>query len=79
MDVTIKDLYEPVLDNFINQDTDRFGRITRKATDKDHTVDLLINVSAITVGDHFISIKYPNDNIAFIPCKSDNYLKIEVM
>ena len=79
MDVTIKDLYEPALDKFINQDTDRFGRITRKATDHDRTVDLLINVDAITVGDHFISIKYPNGNIAFIPCKSDNYLKVEVM
>lgn len=79
MDITIKNLYEPALDNFINQNTDHFGRITRKATDKDRTVDLLINVTSIAISENFICIKYPNENIAHIPCKSDNYLKIEVM
>lgn len=79
MDITIHDLYEPVLDNFINQDTDRYGRVTRKATEHNHTVDLLINVTGICINDDGISLRYPNENIAFIPCKSENYLKIEVM
>lgn len=79
MDITIYDLYEPVLDNFINQDTDRYGRVIRKATEHNRTVDLLINISAICIDDNGISIRYPNGNGAFIPCKSENYMKIEVM
>lgn len=79
MDITIYDLLVDDVDKFINQDTDRFGRVTRKSTDTDRTVDLLINVKGITVSENAIAMTFPNGNIAFVDCPLAHYLKIEVM
>ena len=79
MDITIYDLIVDMVDEFINQDTDRFGRITRKETEYDRTVDLLINVKGVTITENSLAITFPNNNIAFIQCPSTHYLKIEVM
>lgn len=79
MDITIYDLAVNDIDLFICPDTDRWGRVTRKETDYDPTVDLLINVKGITVTENAIAITFPDDNIMFVKISSSHYLKIEVM
>lgn len=79
MDITIYDLLVEDIDSFISSDTDRWGRVTRKETDNNPTVDLLINVKGITVTENAIAITFPDDNIMFVKISSNHYLKIEVM
>lgn len=79
MDITIYDLAVNDIDLFICSDTDRWGRVTRKETDHNPTVDLLINVKGITVTENAIAITFPDDNIMFVKISSSHYLKIEVM
>ena len=79
MDITIYDLAVEDIDLFISSDTDRWGRVTRKETEHDPTVDLLINVKGITVTENAIAITFPDDNIMFVKIPSSHYLKIEVM
>lgn len=79
MDITIYDLAVDYIDLFISSDTDRWGRVTRKETPHDPTVDLLINVKGVTVTENAIAITFPDDNIMFVKIPSSHYLKIEVM
>lgn len=79
MDVFIYDLDVNSVDSFINPSTDMFGRITRKATDIEHTVDLLINVEAIAINADYMIIEYPNNAIAVIRVPAHCYHKIEVL
>ena len=79
MDITIYDLSEEVLDRFINQDTDRYGRVVRRASEFNKTVDLLINVKAFSVNEEHIFIEFPNGNQLLVPVQSNYYHKIEVL
>lgn len=79
MDITIYDLSEEVLDRFINQDTDRYGRVVRRASEFNKTVDLLINVKAFSVNEEHIFIEFPNGNSLLVPISSNYYHKIEVL
>ena len=79
MDITIYDLLVEDVDLFISTDTDRFGRVIRKETEHDPTVDLLINVKGITITDNAIAITFPDNNIMFVKISSNHYHKIEVM
>lgn len=79
MDITIYDLLVEDVDLFISTDTDRFGRVVRKETEHDPTVDLLINVKGITITDNAIAITFPDNNIMFVKILSNHYHKIEVM
>ena len=79
MDIFIYDLDVNSVDKFINPDTDQYGRITRKETDVDQTVDLLINVKTVAIDENFIIVEYPNGNGAVFPVSSCHYHKIEVL
>lgn len=79
MDITIYDLSEEVIDRFITQDTDRYGRIIRRASEFNKTVDLLINVKAFSVNEEHIFIEFPNGNQLLVPVQSNYYHKIEVL
>lgn len=78
MDITIFDLLEDKIDDFISQDTDRYGRIDA-VHPLEHTVDLFLNVNAIAVDDHRMIIEFPNNNILVVDIPSNYYHKIEVM
>lgn len=79
MDMYIKSLDVNHIDDFINPSTDRFGRIDRRETEFNHTVDLLINIKGVVVTEKFITIYYPNDSTCTICCPSCYYHKIEVL
>lgn len=79
MDITIYDLLVDCVDDFISTDTDRFARITRKETEHNNTVDMLINVKGVTITDNAIAITFPDNNILFVKIPSSHYHKIEVM
>lgn len=79
MDITIYDLAVDDIDLFICSDTDRWGRIVRKESKSNPTVDLLINVKGFAVTENAIAITFPDDNIMFVKIASNHYLKIEVM
>lgn len=78
MDITIYDLVEDKLDDFISQDTDRYGRVT-SVHPLEHTVDLLINVNSVAVDDHRMIIEFPNKGILVVDIPINYYHKIEVM
>lgn len=79
MDMYIKSLDVNHVDDFINPSTDRFGRIDRRESEFNHTVDLLINIKGVVVSEKFITIYYPNDCSCTIHCPSKYYHKIEVL
>ncbi len=79
MDMIIYDLDVNSVDCFINQDSDIYARIIRKATQFDHTVDLQITVKCIAVDDSNIIIEYPNGCGIHVKIPSNHYHKIEVM
>ena len=79
MNILIRNLYEPSLDKFINQDSDRYAHIDRYADDTDDTLDLYINMRTIAVDENHIIIEYPNGNTTVIEISEDDYSKIEVL
>ena len=79
MDLFIYDLAVDMVDRFINQDTDRFGRITRKESEFHNTVDLVINVKTVAVDSEHLIIEFPNGNVCAINVPSDHYHKMEIM
>lgn len=79
MDMVIYDLDVNSVDCFINQDSDIYARIIRKATQFNHTVDLQITVKCIAVDSSNIIIEYPNGSGVHIKIPSSHYHKIEVM
>lgn len=79
MDLRIIELIESAVDKFINQDSDLYAHIDRKATSLNPTVDLTISVRTVAVDSNNIIIEYPNGNYVAINLPSCNYLKIEVM
>ena len=79
MDMFIYDLHESAVDDFINPSCDKFGRITRRASEHNRTVDLVIHIVSVTVGISSMYIEFPNGNGAFIKIDSCMYHKIEVM
>ena len=79
MDMIIYDLDVNSVDYFINQDSDFYAHINRKATQFNHTVDLQITVKCIAVDSNNIIIEYPNGCGTHIKIPSDHYHKIEVM
>ena len=78
MTFIIHDLYEPDIDRFINDDSDRYGRVIRSASDEDPTFDLEISVRTVAVDDKHIIIEYPNGNTTVVPISSDNYHYLEI-
>lgn len=79
MDITFYDLIETAVDKFINQDADLYGRIIRKATDLNHTVDLQLTVRTFAVDSNNVIIEFPNNSVVAINLPSCDYLKVEVM
>lgn len=79
MDMYIKCLDVNQIDNFINPSSDRFARIDRRETEFNRTVDLLININAVTVTENTVTICYPNNSVTTIVCPSKYYHKIEVL
>lgn len=79
MDIIIKDLNVDAVDKFISQDADRYGRVTRKETRYDHTVDLLFNVRHFGVDEDRLIFVFPNEGSLVVPVSQNEYLKIEVM
>lgn len=79
MDIFIYDLDLNSVDKITNDDTDRFGRITRKETELNHTVDMLINVRTVAIDDNYIVVEYPNGNAGVFNIPSFHYHKIEVL
>lgn len=79
MDITIKDLAVDAVDNFISTNTERYGRITRKPSTFNDTVDLLMNVKGICITENAVNITFPDNSILFVKVPSDHYHKIEVM
>ena len=79
MDMEIKDLAVNMIDRFINQDTDRYGRVTRKESQFNNTVDLLFNIKTVAIDDNYIIMEFPNNSVCAINCQSFNYHKIEVL
>lgn len=78
MYITIYDLVEDKIDDFISQDTDRYGSVI-SVHPLESTVDLIINVNAVAVDDHIMIIELPNKNILVVDIQSRYYNKIEVM
>ena len=78
MHITIYDLVEDKIDDFISQDTDRYSCVI-SVHPLNHTVDLLINVNAVAVGDYCMIIEFPNKNTLVVDISSNYYHKIEVM
>ncbi len=79
MELWIFDLDEHDIDKFISQDTDRYARILRPATDKDPTVDLIIKVKTFAVDSEHLIFEFPNNGILAVQVPSFHYHKIEVM
>ena len=79
MDMYIKSLDLEKVDNFINPSTDRFGRIDRRESEFNRTVDLLLNVRSVIVSETSIILFFPDDSVATINCPSRYYHKIEVL
>lgn len=79
MDMYIKSLDVNRVDYFINPSTDRFGRIDRRESEFNHTVDLLINIRSVIVSETSIIIFFPDDSVCTINCPSKYYHKIEVL
>ena len=79
MDMYIRSLDLVKADDFINPSTDRFGRVIRRETTYDHTVDLLINVNAVFIAESSIVITFPNNSVCTIACLPKYYHKIEVL
>lgn len=79
MDIFIYDLDVNMVDKFINPSTDLYGRIVRKESERDRTVDLLINVRAVAIDDNHIIMEYPNNAVCVVNIPSFHYHKIEVM
>lgn len=78
MQLWIFDLDEHDIDKFISQDTDRYARILRPATDQDPTVDLIIQVRTFAVDDNHLIFEFPNNGILAVQVPSFHYHKIEV-
>lgn len=79
MDLEFKDLHVDMVDRLINMDTETYGRIVRKATDLNHTVDFLLHVKTVAVDEHRFIIEFPNGNITTLQIPINTYHKIEVM
>lgn len=79
LDLFIYDLSENLIDFFINQDTDRYGRITRQATECNKTVDMVINVKTVALDASRLIIEYPNGNTCTINVPSNHYHKMEIL
>lgn len=79
MEIIITDLLEREIDKFINQDTDLYGKVTRSATENNHTVDLVVKVKTFAVDNNHMILEYPNTNIVAISISSCMYHKIEVL
>lgn len=79
MEIIINSLDENIIDNFICQDSDRYARIIRPATDNDRTVDLIIRVRTVAVTPEAIVLDFPNGSIFSVNCSSIHYHKIEVL
>lgn len=79
MDMYIKSLDVNLVDNFINPSTDRFGRIDRRESEYDHTVDLLININAVFIAESSIVITFPDNSVCTVVCSPKYYHKIEVL
>ena len=79
MDITIYDLMLEGVNALIDTSTERYGRIIRKESSLNNTVDMLINVKNICISDHHINITFPDNSIIFAKVPSNFYHKIEVM
>ena len=79
MDMYIKCLDANQIDLFINPSTDRFGRIDRRESEFNHTVDLLINIRSVIVSETSIIIFFPDNSVVTINCPSKYYHKIELL
>ena len=79
LDLFIYDLDETVINRFINQDSDRYGRITRQATDGNKTVDMIINVKTVAIDARHLIIEYPNGAVCAINLPSSHYHKMEIL
>lgn len=79
MDIFIYDLTVSASEKFINTDAERYGRITRKETEHNHTVDMLINARTVAIDDNFIIVEYPNGTATAYNIPSCHYHKIEVL
>lgn len=79
MDLFIYSLDINKVDLFINPSTDLYGRVTRRETEYNKTVDILINVRSVIIDANSIIIFFPNNSVASINCPSMYYHKIEVL
>ena len=79
MDITIKDLNADLIDRFISPSADIYGRVVRKETQYDHTVDLLFNVHHFGCDESRLLFVFPNESTLEVPVGQNDYLKIEVM
>ena len=79
LDLFIYDLDESIIDRFINQDTDRYGRVTREAAEHHRTVDLIINVKTVAIDARYLIIEFPNGNVCKIDVPSNHYYKMEIL
>lgn len=79
MDITIKDLNADLIDNFISPSADIYGRVVRKETQYDHTVDLLFNVSHFGCDESRLLFVFPDESSLEVFVRFNDYLKIEVM
>lgn len=79
MDAIIKCLDVNEVDRFINHATENYGRVTRRETSLEQTVDLLFNVLTIAVDENQILIELPDGSCCLIKCPSKYYHKIEVL
>lgn len=78
MQLWIFDLDEHDIDKFISQDTDRYARILRPATDQNPTVDLIVQVRTFAVDYNHLIFEFPNNGILAVQVPSFHYHKIEV-
>lgn len=79
MDVTIRDLDLNSVDKLISPDTEIYGRIIRRESRFDHTVDILLDVAHFGCDEYRLLFVFPNECSLEVPIASNEYLKIEVM
>lgn len=79
MDITIKDLNVNAVDKFISPSADIYGRVVRKETQYDPTVDLLFNVAHFGCDESRLFFVFPDESSLEVSVGINDYLKIEVM
>lgn len=79
MDLFIYDLPVSKVDDFINPSSDKYGRVIRRETLLNQTVDLVFHIQSVYVTEKVITIMFPNDCICSVPLPIDCYHKLEIL